>query len=241
VVYPELATPRRAVAPGAELSPAAPEDMLYLAVESATIPERTRDGRRWDALGGELPDPFVRISIAERELFLTEVQPNTLTPSFPEQPRGNYRIPKGSELRVELWDDNAMTNHPICVRRLRNVHAEAVSGRVDVRCDSGARLVLVIEPAHAELGPGFHYELRTSSIFVTRVERHSPAGRPGLAPGDELVAIQNKPVESLRAGEAQSLINVHSRSGLNLTVERRSGKVEDLTLKEGPIHVARNG
>ena len=56
-VYPELSAPVRSAPAGAKLTPPAPADMIYIAFERAEIPETTRDGRRWDSIGGSAPGP----------------------------------------------------------------------------------------------------------------------------------------------------------------------------------------
>jgi membrane-associated protease RseP (regulator of RpoE activity) len=174
--------------------------------------------------------------VGDKELVRTPVQANTLTPTWPDGPRGNYRLAIGTPLQLELWDSNALTNHPICVKTIRRIHDDANAGGVDVACDSGARVWLKVEPAHAQLGLGFHYELRTQDVFVTRVVLESPAGRLGIRAGDQLTRIEGKDVSEMREGEPQSLINANARTGLNLTVKHAGGKVEDVTLKEGPIY-----
>jgi membrane-associated protease RseP (regulator of RpoE activity) len=235
-VYPELSAPVRAAPAGATLSPPPPNDMLYLAFEGAEIPTKTRDGRRWDSIGGAAPDPFAKLSIGDKELLRTPVQSNTLAPTWPDAVRGNYRIPIGSSLELELWDSNALTNHPICVKTLRRIHDEANAGAVDIQCDSGARIRLKVEPAHAEIGLGFHYELRTQEVYVTRVVLESPAGRLGIKAGDQLLKIEGKDVAKMSEGEPQSAINANARTGVSLTVRHADGRVEDISLKEGPIY-----
>jgi len=239
-VYPELAAPTRPAPAGAQLSPAPPDDMLYIAFERAEIPRTTRDGRRWDAVGGAAPDAFAKIMIGEKELVRTPVQSNTTAPTWPDQERGNYRIARNVPLTLELWDSNPLNNHPICVKKLQRLHDETAAGRVDVVCDSGARVSLIVEPAHAKLGLGFHYELRTEDVYVTRVELESPAGRVGLRAGDQIQRIQGKEIRAMREGEAKSSINANARTGLSLTVKHADGRVEDLSMKEGPIYSTRD-
>jgi len=235
-VYPEVATPARSPAAGAKLAPPPPEDLLYIRFKSAEIPVTTRDGRKWDAVGGAAPDPFAKLFAGDKELFRTPVQENTLTPTWPDATGRNYRIPKGTPVRVEVWDSNPINNHPICVRLVSNIHGEALAGGVDVTCDSGAKVSLVVEPAHAKVGLGIFYEFRTQSIYVTRVPVESPAARVGLKPGDQILRIQGKDVDSLDEAEARSQINANAPTGVTLTVRKPDGSTADLTVKNGPIY-----
>ncbi len=238
-VYPELKTPVRPAPPGA-LSPPPPEDLVFIRFSRAEIPPTTRDGRKWDSVGGDAPDPFAKVFVDDKELFRTPVQSNTLTPTWPDAERANYRVPKGSRIRVELWDSNALNHQPICMRKISNLHNQVSSEALELTCDSGAKILMRVEPAHAVMGLGFLYELRTLDVYVTRVAKESPANRVGLLPGDQLVKIQGKVARDMQEGEAKSLINTHSRTGLNLTVKHPDGSVADLTLKEGPIYPMRS-
>lgn len=234
-VYPELSAPVRP-APAGDLTPPPPEELVFLRFIGAEIPPTTRDGRKWDSVGGAAPDPFAKVFVNDQELFRTPVQANTLAPTWQDAERANYRIAKGSRVRVEVWDSNALTHHPICMREISHLHSHVASEPYLIECDSGAKLQLRIEAAHAVLGLGFLYELRTLDVYVTRVVQASPAGRVGLQGGDQLVKIQGKPAREMQEGEARSLINTYSRTGLNLTVRHADGNVQDLTLKEGPVY-----
>jgi hypothetical protein len=235
-VYPEVATPARAPAPGQALTPPPPDDMFFIHIQGATIPETTRDGRKWDAVGGSAPDPFVKVFTGDKEIFRTPTQPNTLAPTWPEALRANWRIPKGTTVRFELWDANPINNHPICVKLVRSFAEEARGGVIDIDCDSGAKLKVTAEPAHARLGLGMRYEFRSMSIFVTRVVLESPAARIGLKSGDQLVRIEGKEVKTLDEAEARSLINANAPSGLSLTVRKADGSTSDISVKDGPIY-----
>lgn len=234
--YPEIAAPLRDAPEGRQWTPAPPSDVLYLEIERAVIPARTRDGRRWDALGGEAPDPFAKFFVNGVELFRTPVQANTRRPSWPNQPRANYRVPPGSEARLELWDANSLNDSPICYERIRHLHAFAERGSLELECDSGARVVLTVAPARAKLGLGFWYELRDDEVVVSRLLQYSPASRAGLRLGDRILRIQGRDVAAFKPGEAQSLINAHARTGLKVRVRHQDGKTEELSLKEGPIY-----
>lgn len=235
-VYPELKTPVRAAPAGRQLEPKPPGDLLYIAFTGATIPARTRDGRDWDAIGGSAPDPFAKLIVNKKDLIVTPTEANTLTPTWPDQVRANYRIPKGSGVRVELWDSNPLNDAPICVKAIRNIHLKAENGGVDLRCDSGARISITIEPAHAVLGIGLYYELRTVDMFITRVIQSSAAARAGLGKGVEILKIQDQEVSKLDEGEARSLINANAPAGLKLTVKLTDGAVKDVVLKDDAMY-----
>lgn len=236
-VYPQLATPVRNPPAEAVLKPPPPEDLLFLKFDGAVIPSRTRDGRNWDSVGGSLPDAFAKLIVDDKVILETPVQSNSLTPTWPDQRRANYRVAPGALVRVELWDSNTLNNHPICVASLRDLHADAVSEEPKlISCSSGAELRLVVDPAHGKLGIGIFYELRTEQVVITRVLKESPAARAGLAPNDELLKIQGKLVKTMADGEAQSLINANAATGLTLLVKKADKSQVEINLKEGAIY-----
>ena len=235
-VYPEISTPVR---PAGErrLEPPPPEDMVFLKFANAQIPTRTRDGRQWDSVGGSAPDPFAKLLIQDREILLTPVQANTLNPTWPDQPLGNYRIPRNTPVRIELWDSNPINNHPICVEAISNILAEASNEQnVELRCDSGATIEIVVQPAHAKFGLGLYYELGNDDIHVTRVIGESPASRAKLRRGDQIVKIQSRDVKGMDPETARSLINSNVSTGVTLSIRQPDGAVVDVTLKDGPIY-----
>lgn len=236
-VYPQLATPVRTPPAHVSLTPPPPEDLLFIKFDGATIPTRTRDGRKWDSVGGSLPDAFAKLFVDGKVILETPVQSNSLTPTWPDQPKANYRIALGATLRVELWDSNPINNHPICVAELRDVHTDALGeGATPVNCSSGAELRVIVDPAHGRLGVGMYYELQRETIFVTRVLRESPAARAGLVRGDQLLKIQGKSVQTMADGEAQSLINANASTGVTFWVRRADKSEVEISVKEGAIY-----
>jgi hypothetical protein len=173
-----------------------------------------------------------------KELITTPVQSNTLTPTWPDQKAANYRIRSGVQARAELWDSNPINNHPICVKRIEGFADSVSSGGVEVYCDSGARMSLSVEPAHAKLGVGLYYELRSQAVYVTRVLSESPASRAGVRRGDKVLKIMGKDVAAMEEGEARSLINSKAQLGLKLRLQHEDGSFADVTLSEGPIYLA---
>ena len=236
-VYPQLETPVRTPPGQVKLTPPPPDELLFLKFAGAVIPTRTRDGRSWDSVGGSLPDAFAKLFVDGKVILETPVQSNSLTPTWPEQPKANYRVRMGAPVRVELWDSNPINNHPICVSDMSELHTEVTSeGPVKISCNSGAELNLVVEPAHGRLGIGLYYELRREEVAVTRVLRESPAARAGLVRGDQLLKIQGKAVKTMDDGEAQSLINANAATGVTLLVRKLDKSEVEVNLKEGAIY-----
>jgi len=236
-VYPEVATPIRSLPSRIEHKPPPPADLLFIRFVGAQIPPKTRDGRIWDATGNALPDAFAKLLVDKREILVTPVQSDTLRPTWRDQPIANYQIPQGATVRVELWDSNPINNHPICVHDIDNIHEQAqADSNVEIDCTSGARIEIIVDPAHARLGLGLYYELRTEQVFVTRVLRESPAARAKLKRGDAILKIQGIDVAKMEEGQAQSLLNANASTGVLIRVKSPDGTERELTLKEGPVY-----
>jgi len=236
-VYPELSTPVRQVPEGFRFEPGPPPDLLYLAFAKASIPARTRDGRDWDSVGGSLPDVVAKLLVDKVEVVVTPVHANTLQPTWPNQKRGNYRIPPRSQITVELWDSNPINDRPICMERIRALHDSASGeGRIEVSCDSGAFVVLEVGPARGTMGVGMSYELRTDEVFITKVARESPAARAELQRGDQIVRVMGEPVKSMDEKRVRSLINANASTGLKLTVRSKGGPEREVEVRDGPIY-----
>jgi hypothetical protein len=237
-VYPELRTPIHPPMKGQQELESPPSDLRFLSFKGATVPPLTRDGRKWDAVGGEAPDPYAILFVNGKRLVKTTVQSNTLNPTWPDAPKGNFRIADTDRLRVELWDANPVNDHPIGVKDVGIIDDETLrTGQMDVNCDSGAHVVLGIEPAHAQVGLGLFYELRTfDDVYVTRVLKESPAGRAGLKSGDQFVELGGKAVREMKPGEVQSTLNTPSVEGLSMRIRHEDGVELVLSLKEGAIY-----
>ncbi len=236
-VYPEMKTAVRTPPSNYSPNPAPPEDVLYLSFASAYIPQKTRDGRNWDSVGGSAPDPFAKLVIEGKEIIVTPVQANTRKPTWPDQVRANYRIPRGTWITVELWDSNPINNHPICRSRLSNIHDQAGDLPIEVNCESGARLTLSVEPPRPLLGLGMYYELQGEGrVRITRVIAESPAGRAGLVAGTKIVSIQGRDASTLDDLEIKSLVNANTRTGLALGVVLPSGERKDVSIREEAMY-----
>jgi len=237
-VYPEVSTPARPVPPGRHVEPEPPGDLLFIVFDKVTIPKQTRDGRKWDAVGGAAPDPFAKLLVDGKEIIKTPTESDTMHPTWPTQVRANYRIEPGAKVVVEVWDSNPIHNDPICVIKVDSIHDKASDIASELLCDSGARVELRVESAHPKIGLGFAYELQSQAVKITKVIEHSPATRAGLAPGSEIVAIQGKQVKDLDADEIRSLINANGQTGLKLDIKLQDGTSKSVELKESAMYPA---
>jgi hypothetical protein len=236
-VYPELATGLHKVSGDQKLDPPPPEELRWIRIVSAKIPGRARDGRTWDQAFGSLPDPYARLYVNGKELLRTPAQADTLEPTWPDAPRGNFAVSPDDKLRVEVWDSNPLNDRPIGVRDVGRVSQDQrSSGRIRVELEGGAEVEIAYEPARAMLGLGLWYELRTDSVYVTRLLAQSPADRAGVRAGDRVLKIGGREVSSMSEGEVRSAFNAVPAAGLPLVLVHVDGSSLSITLKEGPIY-----
>jgi len=235
-VYPELGTRTHTIPSGQPLDPPPPEGMHWLRFVSGRVPERTRDGRAWQANGKA--SPYAVLLVNGVELFRTTPQGDTLEPTWPGSTRGNFRIAPTDRLRVELWDSNPINDKPIGLRELgRAGDLQTFEGQMRVDLEEGsAELRLAFEPAHAVSGLGLWYELRTTGCAITRLLEGSPAERSGILPGDEVLRIGPRDATTMSPDELRSAFNAVPMDGLKIVVKHPAGAVAEITLKEGPIY-----
>jgi len=236
-VYPELATRVQDTMPSGPLVPPPPPELRWVAFKSASVPPKTRDGRDWDSVLGSKPDPYAVLLVNKQELLRTPSQTDTLEPTWPDSKRGNFRLPPGAKVRVELWDSNQIGDQPIGIREVGTLTPEMLrSGELRVSFDGGGSVVLALEPAHAVYGAGLWYELRTDTCFITRTLDNSPAQRAELGKGDEVVKIAGLDVRQMEPDAIRSAFNAIPSKGLELSIRRKDGGAMEVSLQEGPIY-----
>ena len=235
-IFPEIATP---IGPPPNLespSPEPPDDYVYFYLKTVRVQTQTRDGRKWGKGGDGLPNPYAILFIDGTEVTRTEVQPDTLQPVWAKQKKANYKMRSDTRLRIEIWDDHGLFPHPICMKEMLNLPSYLELGEAKVDCNGGAQITLAVEPAHARWGLGFYYELRTSSVYITRVIAASSAGRAGLKPGDQILSIMDKAVAQMESGEVQSLIRSNASSGVELKVSSSERATREVTLRDEALY-----
>src|SRR5512145_1481669 len=236
VFYPQLSTPVRGAVSEDRYDPPPPKDVIFVAIAKARIPSKTRDGRSWDKGGGAAPDPYAILTVDGKETLRTSVVPNSLRPHWPNPSPMNLRIPRSAKVRLEVWDDNAIVSHPICNQAVRDLHDAADIGQTEVECENGASVTLVVRPPKARLGIGLTYEVRGKEAYVSRVIAASAAGRAGLEAGDQILTVDGKRVESMAAGELESIFNGKSASGVVLEVRSGGGGKRKVNLSDEPMY-----
>lgn len=235
-VYPVLETPVRLAPANAVLDPAPPESLHYLAIVGARVPERTRGGKPWDELGERAPDPYLKVFIDKELLFVTSIERDSYEPKWTDAPRKNWSIEREATMKVELWNANPVHDQPICIQEVRNVVERAGEGELRVECEGGAFVEFEFRAARPKLGLGFRYEIRSEGAAIRDVVDDSPASRANLESGDLIEAINGQPTRGMSTAQLQSLINVHARNGLKLSLRRKGEAPREVDIKEGPIY-----
>lgn len=235
-VYPEIQTPLRSPAAHQLMDPPPPKDVHWVAFKEGTVPETTRDGRKWHELGNAKPNPYAILFLNGRELIRTDPESATERATWPNAPRGNYRLLPTDKLRVEVWEAS-LTQRPICVRDLGGANDDwNEDHEITIDCDSGAKVVLAWEDAHGRIGYGFFYELRTLDVFVTRVFEESPAYRAGIRPGDQLVTLGGRRPREMTPGEIQSYLAAPKMEGITVDVAHSDHSTATITVKDGAVY-----
>lgn len=224
--YPRRSTPLAPVTSNIESSQQ-PTDVWQLTVVGAQIPPRQRSGLPWDEDEGA-PDPFVRIYRDDELLWESEPVDDTNEPQWNAQLPDNVWVPRDHELRIELWDKDPAIGDPIGIWRHHGLPETAQPGaEARIMLEGRAMVGIRVDPPRAQRGLGLSlYEVRSDSLVVIEVVRHSPAGRAGVRAGDRIVAIAGQPVEDLgeaRAATALSQAGVRQES---LTLERNGARVD---------------
>ncbi len=236
LLYPERSTPIRGLVSEDRYVPPPPKDVLFVAIKSARIPPKTRDGRSWDKMGGSAPDPYAILFVNDQEIVRTVVVSNSLRPAWPNPSPVNIRIPNKAKVRLEVWDDNALVSHPICSQGIRDIQDVASVGQMEIACDSGASVVLVVEPPKARLGIGLYYEARGKEAVVTRVIDASAAGRAGLQVGDRILSVAGRRILAMESGELEGIFSTQSGVGFSIEVRSPNGEVRKVRLADEPMY-----
>jgi hypothetical protein len=239
-IYPEVTTPLRTAVAAQQLDPPPPDDLFWVSIREGIAPEKTRDGRSWHELGDKLPDPFVVVFLNGKELLRTNPESHSLHPTWPDAPRGNFRIQRSDRVRIEMWQAG-LVQKPMCVKDAPGDTSDWVAARqIRIQCDGmnegGAEVTIAWEPAHGQVGYGFYYELRTQDIYSTRVFEESPAARAGMRSGDQIVTINGRPAREMKPGEIQSFFNAPKPAGIELEVRHSNSAVASLSIKEGSVY-----
>ncbi|MBK9265826.1 MAG: PDZ domain-containing protein [Polyangiaceae bacterium] len=235
-VYPELGMTIRPVKGEMALDPPPPEELRWIRFTGATIPPQMRDGRTWQQSLGRLPNPYAKLIINDVEIIRTKPQSATLTPTWNDSVRGNFKVSPADKFRVELWDGDLIGDKPIGVKDFRPTSDFVIGDQIRIDVGGGAEVTLAFEPAHAMFGVGMWYELRSDTCFVTRLLSGSPAERAGILPGDEVVSLNGRQVSTLSTNALRTMFNSINKDGLPIVIRHEDGRTVSITLKEGPIY-----
>lgn len=235
-VYPAIDTPVRPAPDDVKLEPPPPEQLYYVGLEGGTVPPRTRGNEPWDELGEGAPDPYVKLYLDGDLLFTTSTERDTYTPRWPDAPRKNWVIPENGVFRVEMWNANPVNDQVICIKEVDRLHEAALEGSILAECEGGAAVEIELRPARPKFGLGFRYEIRQGGAAIREVMDQSPAERAGIEAGELIDAVNGQPTRNMDAGQLQTLINVHARQGIKLTLRRDGSTAREVELKEGPIY-----
>jgi hypothetical protein len=222
-------------AKGVALDPPAPSSVLWVRPTAAVIPTRTAGGKLWDDVGG-WPDAFAVFTVNGREVMRTEVVTDSLKPKWVYE-GGNFEISAGAELRIDLFDADALKDIPIGSARFSApTREELASGELELDIGRRGLVRLAIAEAQALLGLGFDYMFVRGDCVARQVLKHSPAGRAGMRVGDQIVNIAGRKVKAMGPKDVMSAFNAVPAKGILVVVLHEGGTTQSMTLLEGPVY-----
>jgi len=233
---PPLATSLRPAPEGARLDPAPPDDVVWLRIRSASLPERNSGNQLWDD-EGDGPDPYVVLLLDGKELLRTGAASDTVKPTW-DAPAGNFRLPSDARLEVVVRDDDALGEDLLMGRAkfYAPTAADVDKGSMEVGVGPRGSLVIEVEHAHALFGMGFDYWVQNGTLKVTEVWKHSPAGRAGIVAGDRIHSIAGKKVSQMKDRAVRSALNAVSSDAVRVVVEHEDGSTATVDINVGPVY-----
>jgi len=230
--WPRLEVP----AQGVVLEPRPPSSVVWLRIASAHVPPAWPNGNPWDE-DGSGPDPYVVLTVNGEKLLQSSVANDTTDPKWKHGPRGNYEIPDGAKVRLEVFDDDRVGGQSIAAAEVSPPRADETKDGIETfDLGGGARVGLAVEPAHPLWGLGFDYKLILGTCRITSVFTHGPAGRIGMRAGDELVEVGGAKVEDMSAESLRAAFGPIPAQGLALLIKHQEGTTQKARLAEGPIY-----
>jgi hypothetical protein len=210
-----------------------PSGLWSIRLVEAQLPETKGGGLPWDS-DGTGPDPYIRVVIDNRVVWESPVQQNTLNPQWNVTLPRSVRVPAGSKLRLELWDEDTASADPAGTFAHQGLPANALpNAKARLGLDNLGTVTITISAAKPWKGLGVTYEQHSDSLVVLSVEPFSPAARAGISVGDRVVAIGETRVEQLTAARAASDLSLAIDRGSALTVADQQGKEREVNLDRG--------
>lgn len=224
---------------GVRLDPPPPNDLFWLRLASAKMPPRTPGGQLWDEVGG-WPDPYAVLRIGGKVALRTSPVADSLDPAWPDAPGGNFEIAPGERIEVSLHDNDALNDRPMGRAKLdapkpADLHQRSMRAEIGGIGNKGHVLV-EIEAPHALFGLGFDFSIYETRVVVSRVLRHSPAGRAGMKPKDEIISVDGVGFAGLDAREIRGVFHAIEAKPVAIIVKHPSGSTETFPIGEGPCY-----
>lgn len=232
--YPRRSTSLSPVSAAGASTLGAPDRTYSITVVSAQTGNLRRGSLSWDD-GGGLPDCFVRIYRNDELVFESETIDDSIRPEWNQTTPRNVEVPSGAAIRLEVWDQDTLGADPVGIWRGIGMPANAESG-VDARVllEGESWLTIRLGSPRPHRGIGIRtFELRGDALRVVELEPHSPAGRAGIAVGDDIVAIGGRSVGSIAQNDAVTALSLAADRNEPLRVRGPSGTERVVTMDHG--------
>ena len=221
---------------GTKLDPPPPASVVWLRIASARVPAARANGNPWDE-DGSPPDPYVVLSVDGEKILQSAPISDDVAPTWMKGPHGNFEIPDGAKVHLEVIDDDGLSGDTIAAADVSPPRADEAKGGIEsYDLGGGVTVGLGVEPAHALYGLGFDYKFVLQSCHLTKVFAHGPAGRAGMRVGDEIIEVGGAKVSELSADNLRTSFGPVPRQGLMLQVLHEGETTQAVHIAEGPVY-----
>lgn len=234
--YPRRSTHVSPSPPGKTTGFIIPEGMYTLRILDAELPPRKNTGGTWDSDGTD-PDAFVRVIIADRTVWESEVIDDKQHPEWNVTLPANVLIGDNDKLRIEIWDSDSGTDgDPLGYSSTTGLPVNArPNSEASLTLNNLATLRIMVSPPRPHQGVGLKVEIHPDEIQVLEVNPHSPAGRAGIKEGDRIVEIGPRAVSHMADDEALSNLSLAADRHKKLIILDAKGKRREVDLDDQPL------
>ncbi len=164
--------------------------------------------------------PAAKAGLRQRDIILTIG--NTGIDDVRSLVRHVAVLPQGRKADVIVWRDGAKRTISVTIGATPSEQVAVAVGKTEGKTAPAARLGLTVVPPTAETKVRYGIKSNAEGVIVVDVTAQSPAAEAGIRPGDMIMKVGGKAVESAQAlAQAVDAATSDTKKSMLLMVERQ--------------------